>query len=175
MSTTVTFAGNLADAPELHHTRENNKPFVTCRSRTNNGMSQPMIVAIPAHHPLGTATATTQALKVDGVRRLVVLSGQVAHDGEGSFVGDGDVAAQLIQVYKNLQSILESADGGLQNLISTTTYLTSVSDIVAYREAKLELSRTYWNDGPYPTNSVVVVSGLAHPRYRVEVSGLAVL
>ena len=31
MSTTVTFAGNRADAPELHHTRENNKPFVTCR------------------------------------------------------------------------------------------------------------------------------------------------
>ncbi len=35
MSTTVTFAGNLAEAPELHHTRENNKPFVTCRVLVN--------------------------------------------------------------------------------------------------------------------------------------------
>ena len=34
MSTTVTFAGNLAEAPELHHTREN-KPFVTCRVLVN--------------------------------------------------------------------------------------------------------------------------------------------
>ena len=31
MSITVTFAGNLAEAPERHHTRENNKPFVACR------------------------------------------------------------------------------------------------------------------------------------------------
>jgi single-strand DNA-binding protein len=34
MSTTITFAGNLADAPELHHTRET-KPFVTCRVLVN--------------------------------------------------------------------------------------------------------------------------------------------
>jgi single-strand DNA-binding protein len=34
MSTTVTFAGNLAWAPELHHTRET-KPFVTCRALVN--------------------------------------------------------------------------------------------------------------------------------------------
>ena len=35
MSTTVTFAGNLAEAPELHHIRENNKPFVSCRVLVN--------------------------------------------------------------------------------------------------------------------------------------------
>lgn len=34
MSTTVTFAGNLAEAPELHRTREN-KPFVTGRVLVN--------------------------------------------------------------------------------------------------------------------------------------------
>ena len=34
MSTTVTFAGNLAEAPELHYTREN-KPFVSCRVLVN--------------------------------------------------------------------------------------------------------------------------------------------
>ena len=35
MSTAVTFAGNLAEASELHYTRENNKPFVTCRVLVN--------------------------------------------------------------------------------------------------------------------------------------------
>lgn len=34
MSTTVTFAGKLAEAPELHYTREN-KPFVSCRVLVN--------------------------------------------------------------------------------------------------------------------------------------------
>ena len=34
MSTTVTFAGNLAEAPELLYTREN-KPFVSCRVLAN--------------------------------------------------------------------------------------------------------------------------------------------
>src|SRR5688500_17976120 len=37
MSTTVTFAGNLAEAPELHHPRES-KPFVTCRVLINRGV-----------------------------------------------------------------------------------------------------------------------------------------
>ena len=35
MSTTVTFAGNMAEAQELHHTREKNKLFVTCRVLVN--------------------------------------------------------------------------------------------------------------------------------------------
>jgi len=34
MSTTVTFAGNLAEAPELLYTREN-RPFVSCRVLVN--------------------------------------------------------------------------------------------------------------------------------------------
>ncbi|MDN4175192.1 single-stranded DNA-binding protein [Nocardioides sp. SOB77] len=34
MSTTVTFAGNLAEAPELLYTREN-EPFVSCRVLVN--------------------------------------------------------------------------------------------------------------------------------------------
>ena len=34
MSTTITFAGNLAEAPELLYTREN-KPFVSCRVLVN--------------------------------------------------------------------------------------------------------------------------------------------
>ncbi|GAB3199043.1 hypothetical protein GCM10027062_14660 [Nocardioides hungaricus] len=35
MSTTLSFAGNLAGAPELHHTRENNGSFATCRVLVN--------------------------------------------------------------------------------------------------------------------------------------------
>ncbi|TWH01727.1 single-strand DNA-binding protein [Nocardioides sp. J9] len=34
MSTTVTFAGNLAESPEPYHARES-KPFVTCRVLVN--------------------------------------------------------------------------------------------------------------------------------------------
>ena len=35
MPTTVTFVGNLAEAPQLHHTQENHKPFVTFRVLVN--------------------------------------------------------------------------------------------------------------------------------------------
>ena len=36
MSTTVTFAGHLADDPELAYTREGNKPFVSFRVLVNH-------------------------------------------------------------------------------------------------------------------------------------------
>ena len=39
MSATVTFAGNLAEAPELHHRRKNKKPFVACRVRVDRPIS----------------------------------------------------------------------------------------------------------------------------------------
>ena len=36
MSTTVTFAGNLAEDPELGYTHEGNKPFVSFRVMVNH-------------------------------------------------------------------------------------------------------------------------------------------
>ena len=52
MSTTVTFAGNLAEAPELLYTREN-KPFVSCRVLVNRRVQneqEEWVNAEPAAH-----------------------------------------------------------------------------------------------------------------------------
>ena len=62
MSTTVTFAGNLAEAPELHHTRES-KPFVTCRvlvnRRIQNGQGEWVSDEPTAHNVKIFGSATT--------------------------------------------------------------------------------------------------------------------
>lgn len=65
MSTTVTFAGNLAEAPELHHTGENN-PFVTCHVLVNRRIQKdhgewgndepPHTTSRPSARPLLTYT-----------------------------------------------------------------------------------------------------------------------
>ena len=50
MSTTVTFAGNLAEDPELLHTRDD-KPFVSCRVLVSNRTRNPRASGSTASRP----------------------------------------------------------------------------------------------------------------------------
>lgn len=70
MHTTVAFAGNLTDAPEPHHTREND-PFFSCRVLVNRR----------AQNDAG------ESLDVDRTSRNVTIFGPAAthvHDSGGS-------------------------------------------------------------------------------------------
>ena len=80
MSTTVTFAGNLAEAPELHHTRES-KPFVTCRVLVNRRIQKEWVSDV-AHELRSSSPDVAQAahaLGINVIRATAMLtSGQVS-------------------------------------------------------------------------------------------------
>jgi enamine deaminase RidA (YjgF/YER057c/UK114 family) len=48
---------------------------------------------------------------------MVVISGQVSLDQQGNLVGKGDIAKQTEQVFSNIQSILASVGGTMDNLV----------------------------------------------------------
>jgi len=56
--------------------------------------------------------------------RLVFVAGQVAMDATGRLVGEGDIAAQAGQVYRNLEAILREAGCGWRDVVKFTTFLT---------------------------------------------------
>ncbi len=110
-----------------------------------------------------------QGIQTDG-GRLLFIAGQTAVDREGQLVGGPDPVKQAEQVFENIAAVLQAAGATFANLVMTTTYLTDI----AYREAFNAVRSKYYTGGA-PTNTLVVVSGLARPEYLIEISGIAVI
>jgi enamine deaminase RidA (YjgF/YER057c/UK114 family) len=120
--------------------------------------------------PVGMYSAGFQ---IDG-GSLVVVSGQVAIDGEGRLVGEGDLAAQAAQVYRNLAAVLAEAGCTLADVVKFTTYLTRREDFAAYTQWRRAEYARLFPDGVYPANTGVVVNALVRPELLLEVEAIAV-
>ena len=70
----------------------------------------------------------SQAIKLD---RLVFCSGQVGLDPATGALVDGGVEGQARQGLANLAEVLSAAGSGLQNVVKTTVFLTSMDDFEA--------------------------------------------
>jgi reactive intermediate/imine deaminase len=101
--------------------------------------------------------------------RTLYVAGQVPIDADGEVVG-ADAATQARQVLSNLAAVLEAASATLADVVKTTVYLTNLDD----RAAVGEVRRAHFAGGP-PANTLLVVAGLADPRYLVEIDAIAVL
>ncbi len=102
--------------------------------------------------------------------KLLFVAGQTASDKDGNVVGKGDIEAQTHQVFKNMRAVLEEAGGTLDNLVMTTTYITGRE----YREGYNRVRMQYYKNNS-PTSTLVIITGLAHPDYLIEINGIAVL
>ncbi|MBI2531218.1 MAG: RidA family protein [Deltaproteobacteria bacterium] len=102
--------------------------------------------------------------------KLLFIAGQTASDKDGNVVGKGDIRAQTEQVFANLKAVLKTAGGTLDDMVMTTTYITDRE----YREGYNEVRRGQYKKTP-PTSTLVIVKGLAHPDYLIEINGIAVL
>ncbi|MGH3453364.1 MAG: RidA family protein [Nocardioidaceae bacterium] len=101
--------------------------------------------------------------------QTVVVSGQVPIDAHGQVVGEGDVEAQVRQVFANLASALAATGCGLGHVVKLTVFLTDIGDLEAFRRVRdehIDIERP-------PASSLVEVSGLVHPAFRVEIEALA--
>jgi len=102
------------------------------------------------------------------VGNLLFVSGQAAVN-EGETVGVGDFDTQAAQVFKNLRKVLENAGSSLSKVVKVTIFLTDMRNfdkIVALRER-------YFTP-PYPADTIVEVSSLAHPEWMIEIDAIAV-
>ncbi len=111
----------------------------------------------------------SQGIQTSG-GKLLFVAGQTASDKDGNVVGKGDIKAQTKQVFANLTAVLQEAGGTLDNLVMTTTYITDRE----YREGYNEVRRGLYKNDP-PTSTLVIVKGLAHPDYLIEIAGIAVI
>lgn len=79
------------------------------------------ILSPNAPKPIGPYSQAVQAGK------LLFVSGQLAIDPKQGKIATADVAGQTCQVMDNIKAILEAADYGLKDVVSTTVYLASMA------------------------------------------------
>jgi enamine deaminase RidA (YjgF/YER057c/UK114 family) len=120
--------------------------------------------------PDGLPPVSGYSHAVAATGRLVVISGQVPADEDGMPVGLGDPAAQVRQVFENLATALGAAGAQLDQVVKLTVYLTDLADLPVFRHVRDEYILA---DRP-PASSLVQVSGLVRPEFRIEVDALAV-
>lgn len=101
----------------------------------------------------------------------VFISGQVALDGQGKLVGEGDAAAQTEQVFQNLRTVVEACGGTLDDIVKITIFVTDP----AYRPAVAAARLKYFKEGQWPASTYLVVAALAVPQMLVEVEAVAML
>jgi reactive intermediate/imine deaminase len=101
----------------------------------------------------------------------LIISGQVPLDEEGRLVGDGDPRAQVRQVFENLATALAAAGATMEHVVKLTVFLTDMGDLLAFREVRDE----YFQPDRPPASSLVQVSGLVNPAFRVEIEAIAAL
>ena len=113
------------------------------------------------------ASYSLAAVVEAGARRLIV-SGQVGVAPDGAVPPAG--AAQIEQAYANLRLVLRAHGADLSSIVKTTVFLTDRSLLGPYREVREKMMGEH-----APASTLLFVSGLADPRYVVEIEAEAVL
>jgi 2-iminobutanoate/2-iminopropanoate deaminase len=109
-------------------------------------------------------------IRVDDPRTFIFLSGQLARDADGNLVGAGDMAEQTRQCIRNMRTVLESAGGTLDDIVSIVVYTTDMREFKRIVDARME----FFVD-KLPTSTIVEVNHLADPGLMIEFQAIAAL
>ncbi len=114
----------------------------------------------------GAIGAYSQAVKAGNT---VYVSGQIPLVPETMEVVEGDVVAQITQVFDNLKAVCEAAGGGLEDIVKLTVYLTDLKDFGHVNDVMAK----YFKE-PYPARAAIGVAQLPKD-VPVEVDAIMVL
>lgn len=126
-------------------------------------MTKEIIQTNKAPKVIGTYS---QAVKVD---HTVYLSGQIPLVPETMTIVEGDMTAQVTQVFDNLKAVAEAAGGGLDDIVKLNVFLTDLS----YFPLVNEIMGRYFQE-PYPARAAIGVAALPK-NAGVEMDGIMFL
>ncbi len=126
-------------------------------------MDKQIIHTDKAPRAIGTYS---QAVRVD---RTVYLSGQIPLVPETMTIVDGDISAQITQVFDNLKAVAEAAGGDLSEIVKLNVFLTDLSHFPIVNE----IMGRYFQE-PYPARAAIGVAALPKAA-GVEMDAIMVL
>ncbi len=98
------------------------------------------------------------------VGNRVWVRGQTGLEFDGSFIGEGDPAAQAENAMRCTDVLLREAGASLSDIVKTTVYLTDRD----YRTPVFSVLAR-WLKGVRPCQTGLIVNGLARPEMLMEI------
>jgi 2-iminobutanoate/2-iminopropanoate deaminase len=108
----------------------------------------------------------THAIEVPPGASWLVVSGQVGVAPDGGT--PEDIGGQTENCFRNISAILADAGMSLADVVKITVFLTDEDDIAGFRAARDRMIGE-----ARPASTLVVVSRLVRPEWRVEIEALA--
>ncbi|MDD5578422.1 MAG: RidA family protein [Methylobacter sp.] len=112
-------------------------------------MTKTIIRTDQAPQAIGTYS---QAVKVG---QTVYLSGQIPLVPESMTIIEGDISAQITQVFSNLKAVAVAAGGDLSDIVKLNVFLTDLSHFPIVNE----IMGNYFHE-PYPARAAIGVAAL---------------
>ena len=141
------------------------------------------LFAVKSAHPLDVPLMSTPTLNeawtygadfsrglrlADDNKVALIVSGTASIDEYGRSLHDGDLAAQVERMLRNIETLLEEQGAGFADLVSAVTYVKRAADAPALR--RLLDARGF---GGFPL--AIVESPLCRPELLCETEAVAVL
>jgi enamine deaminase RidA (YjgF/YER057c/UK114 family) len=112
----------------------------------------------------------SQAFLVTGAERVLYCAGQTSVNGEGAPLHPGDMAAQLDQALRNVETVLQAGGMALANLVRLNYYVT---DVPAFLKHSSRVTDRLVAAGCKPPGTLLGVAALFHPDILVEIEATA--
>jgi enamine deaminase RidA (YjgF/YER057c/UK114 family) len=116
---------------------------------------------------------TFSQLAIAGQGKMVLISGQTARDAQGNIVGKGDLRAQTVQVFENLEVALQSVGGTFANVLKLTTFVVDLKPDDRLMIA--EILGKYFPPDRRPAHTLIGIDVLAVEDLLIEIEATAVV
>jgi len=103
---------------------------------------------------------------------MVFISGQTAWDEQKKIVGGDSVLEQARQAFRNLETAMKAAGGGLTDIVAVRIY---VVDYEAECGTAVGVALREFFSGNPPASTWIGVSALADPGFLIEIEATALL
>jgi enamine deaminase RidA (YjgF/YER057c/UK114 family) len=119
---------------------------------------------------LSKSPAFSQIVTTQGNGKIIYIGGQDAVNVQGEIVGKGNIAEQTAQVLNNLQTALTACGASFENLVKLSIFIVQGQDL----SSSFQVSQKFFGNltNP-PAISVLIVAGLAHPDFLIEIDATA--
>ena len=107
--------------------------------------------------------------------KLAFVAGQVALDAEGQLVGEGDLAMQVTQALRNLETVLGELGADWTDVARLNWYVVDVTQIQTIRDVLEEFLRPSLGERTNPASTLIQAAALFRPDALVEVDAVVAL
>ncbi len=123
--------------------------------------------SISVNNPWEDLVGYSRAIKTGS---YIHVSGTTAIDEKGKLVGLGDPYTQTKQIFKNIESSLNTVGASLEDVVRTRIYVTNIDRWKPIGQAHSEVFADI-----RPASSMVEVSRLISPGMLVEIEADAII